>query len=81
MVASAQAAPILRLYTASGQVDGLLSGLQDGMSYERLAKAPGNAEAYWNSFRYGMLAMVILLLVGLLIGAAGSIFSRRKAAR
>lgn len=78
MVSSAQAAPMLKTYLSSGQVDGLLSGLMDGMTYERLAKTPGNAAAYWNAYRYGMYVMVAFLISGVILRATVWLLSRRS---
>lgn len=78
LVTSAQSAPILKLYVNSGQAAGLLAGLKGGMAYERLADTPGNAAAYWNSFRYGIFIMISILLVGILYGSAAGIFSKGK---
>lgn len=78
LVTSAQAAPMLKPYASSGQVDGMLSGLADGMAYERLAKTPGNAAAYWNAYRYGMYVMVAFLISGAILRAIVSLLSRRS---
>ncbi|MCC6148114.1 MAG: hypothetical protein IT308_11165 [Anaerolineaceae bacterium] len=78
MVTSAQAGPMLQPYASTGQVDGLLSGLMAGMAYERLAKMPGNAAAYWNAYRYGMYVMVAFLLSGAILRAIVRLLSQRK---
>ncbi|NPV75069.1 MAG: zinc ribbon domain-containing protein [Anaerolineae bacterium] len=78
LVTSAQAAPMLKPYASSGQVDGMLSGLMDGMAYERLAKTPGNAAAYWNAYRYGMYVMVAFLISGAILRTIVWLLSRRS---
>ena len=80
LVTSAQAAPMLKPYASSGQVDGMLSGLMDGMAYERLAKTPGNAAAYWNAYRYGMYVMVAFMISGVILRAIVWLLSRRNKA-
>jgi hypothetical protein len=81
MVTSAQAGPMLQPYAASGQLTGLVIGLEDGALYEkRDAQAgdtyPGHIKAlYWDGF--GAAGMVALLSI--LIGAIWSLVERFRA--
>jgi hypothetical protein len=64
MVASAQAAPLLRPYLDGGQADGLVSGLAGAASYEQLRQQPGSATASWDAYQAGMIASIGLVLIG-----------------
>lgn len=65
MVVSAQAAPMIRPYFESGQVQGMVSGLTGGALYETIAQHPdGNAGVYWDSYGAGMIAAELLIVVG-----------------
>jgi hypothetical protein len=64
MVTSAQAEPMLRPYLASGQIKGMVSGLEDGVLYENLIESPGQARSYWDPFGVAVLAAELLIIVG-----------------
>jgi len=78
LVTSAQAAPLLRPYLDSRQADGLLNGLMGGAQYEQLLQRPGVANRRWDSFAGGLLAAIVLVVVGGLVNGTLSLFSRRK---
>jgi hypothetical protein len=85
MVASAQAAPMLQPYSASGQLSGLVSGLDGGVLYETRNAAEqlaplyaGRAKAlYWDG--YG--AAVLIAGLSIVIGGAWSVVSKLRARR
>lgn len=64
-VVSAQAAPMIRPYYLSGQVQGMVSGLSGGAVYEATSNQPGgNASVYWDAYGAGMIAAELLLVIG-----------------
>jgi hypothetical protein len=65
VIASAQAAPMIQPYYASGQIKGLVSGLQGGAVFEQSnAGRPGTARAYWDAYSIGMLIAAALIVFG-----------------
>jgi hypothetical protein len=64
MVTSAQTAPLVAPYSDSGQVDGIVSGLTGGASYELLLGQGGQAQRYWDAFQIGLIMAVTLTLAG-----------------
>ncbi len=64
MVVSSQAEPMIRPYFASGQLQGLVSGLLDAKIYEQNYSRPGLANLYWSSYSLGTLMAGILIVVG-----------------
>ncbi len=79
MVSSAQAAPLLQPYYNSGQVKGILSGINGAAGYEDLAQSSGTATLLRGSYQYGMLLAALLILVGGLISAIAASITRGKA--
>jgi hypothetical protein len=77
MVISAQAEPLIRPYLASGQIKGMVSGLEDGVLYESLISAPGQARSYWDPFGVAVLASELLIIVGGVWGLIAGIRARR----
>lgn len=82
MVVSSQADPVVRPYYEGRpqQVQGLVTGLAGGASFERLQGRPGQARKYWDSFSLGLLLAVVLILVGGAISSALALLSNRKMA-
>ena len=70
MVSGAQGAPLLLPYTHSDPVvlRGLVSGVTGGAYYEVLRAQDGLGRTYWDSFSYGLGAVVLLILLGGLYG-------------
>jgi len=64
VVISAQSAPLLQPYYASGQISGYLSGLNSAVAYEALTKTPQNATAHLSSFQITMVLAIMLVLIG-----------------
>jgi hypothetical protein len=65
VVSSAQAAPMIRPYYESQQINGLVSGLYGGALFEQNnAGRPGTAGNYWNAYSSGMLLAMVLILGG-----------------
>ncbi len=81
MVTSAQAGPMIQPYAASGQLSGLVVGLEGGALYEERdaqpgQRYPGHIKAlYWDGF--GMALIVALLAI--FFGALWSLVERFRA--
>jgi hypothetical protein len=72
MVLSAGAEPLVRPYyeALEPQVNGILAGIPSAVAYEQINRHPGDAEARWDAFGMGMLAVELLLIVGGIYGAS-----------
>ena len=81
MMISAQAEPMIRPYFDSGQLKGLVSGLSDAKIYEQKFDRPGQANHYWNSFQFGMLAVEMIILIGVIWGLIAERLALRKTSR
>ncbi len=79
MVISAQAEPMLRPYYDSGQIKGLVAGLAGGAAYEQAVQRPNLGGSYWNAFNGGILAAVLMIVVGALWSAISASRTRRLA--
>ncbi|GAB4465677.1 MAG: hypothetical protein Kow0070_28260 [Anaerolineales bacterium] len=65
LVSSAQAAPMLQPYAASGQADLVINGLYDAAAYEALnVSRPGLARAYWDALGFGLMMAVLAIIIG-----------------
>jgi hypothetical protein len=78
MAVSAQAEPMIYPYYASGQLDGLVSGLSGGASYEQLQKQSGLGRKYWDAYGIGLLLAEILIAVGAIVNFLAALNARRK---
>jgi hypothetical protein len=75
LLLSAQAEPMVRPYYAAAprQVQGLVSGLAAGASYEALLGGRrGSASQYWPAFSLGMLVAALLIISGGLLNAVST---------
>lgn len=81
MVVSSQADPVVRPYYEGRpqQVQGLVTGLAGGASFESLQGRTGAARKYWDSFSLGLLLVVVLILAGGAISLALALRSNRQA--
>jgi hypothetical protein len=77
-VVNAQAAPLLRPYVRSGQLEGLSAGEYGGTIYERIFQQPGVAWRHWNTFHTGVLTAAGLILVGGILNYAGQYILRNR---
>lgn len=65
IAASAQAGPMLLPYVDSGQVNGLISGINGGAAAEQEnAGLPGLVRRYWDAYSVGLYLAVGLIVVG-----------------
>jgi hypothetical protein len=76
VVVSAQVAPIVRPYYDSypRQVQGVVSGLRGGITYEQLTGRAGQASNQWDAFSSGMNITGLLILIGALMGIVYTLF-------
>jgi hypothetical protein len=64
-ISSAQAAPMLQPYYETGQVDGIVNGLQGGAVFEQNnVNRPGTARSYWDAYSLGTLLAVAMITLG-----------------
>jgi hypothetical protein len=79
-VVSAQAVPLLRPYVRSGQLKGLAAGEYGGALYERILQQPGLAWSQWNAYHTGLIAALILIIIGGILNFTGQLIlqARRK---
>ena len=80
VVASAQAGPLLQPYVASGQVEGMISGLSDAARYDANSGRSSAARLYWDPFGAGVMMAVIAIVVGSLWNLLGGMRARRPQA-
>ncbi len=78
MAVSAGAEPLVRPYYESGQIKGLLTGLISTAQYEQRAGVPGAATERWDALGGGLLAAVVLLVMGNLVSGVLSLLRNRK---
>ncbi len=78
VIASAQAQPMILPYYQSGQINGMVSGLEGGAFYEQKLQSPGKAREAWDSYGAGMIAIELVIVVGGLVGLFAGINARRK---
>ena len=80
MLTSAQAGPLVRPYfdTYPRVVDGLISGLGQGASYEVMVGRKQIRDKLWSPFSMGMLVAGLLIAAGGLTNALGGRLARRK---
>ncbi len=83
MITSAQAGPMLQPYAVSGQLSGLVVGLEGGAFYEKRDAQPGDSypghikALYWDGFG----AVLIVALLAIFIGALWSLVERFRAGK
>ncbi len=78
MAISAQAEPIIYPYYASTQLDGLVSGLSGGATYERLQGQSGLGRKYWDSYSLGLFAAEIMIILGAVLNFVAGLRARQK---
>ena len=64
MVISAQAEPMVRPYYDSGQVQGMVTGLAGGASYELRTGKPGMGRNFWDAFAVAFFVAEVIVVVG-----------------
>ena len=65
VVSSGQSGPMILPYVQSGQVSGIVIGLDNGASIEQYnAGRTGLARTYWDAYGFGLLAAVAIIILG-----------------
>jgi len=67
LVTSAQAAPMLQPYYGSGQISGLVAGVNGGSAYEQIMQLPGSSSYFFGAYQVVILGIVVILLIGGLV--------------
>lgn len=86
MVASAQAGPMLQPYAVSGQLSGLVVGLEGGALYETRDAQPGSVypghikALYWDGFGAALIVALLAIFIGALWGLVERFRARKEAA-
>jgi len=82
MALSAQAGPVIRPYYESSpkQVDGLVIGLPDAVTYDNMYQRTSTATVYWNTFSLGILLACLLIMAGAFISALVWLYKGMRAA-
>jgi len=79
VVSSAQSGPMIRPYVRSGQVDGMVTGLEGSAPIEQSNSGrPGMARRYWDAYGFGLLAAVVMIALGSLWSLVASFRALRK---
>jgi hypothetical protein len=65
VIASAQAGPLLLPYVESGQIDGMVTGLEGGGPIEQVNSGrPGKIRRYWDAFGFSLLVTILIISIG-----------------
>lgn len=79
VISSAQSGPMILPYVQSGQVDGIVTGLDGGAPIERVNSGrPGKARRYWDAYGFGLLAALAMISIGSLWSLISGWRERRK---
>ena len=79
VLASAQAGPLLLPYLESGQIDGMVVGLDGGGPIEKANSGrPGKVRQYWDAFGFGLIVTIFIISAGSLWSLFVAWQSRRK---
>jgi hypothetical protein len=68
---------MIQPYLLSGQVNGLVTGLNDGAAFDQIAFTAGRASQYWNAYNLSLLAACAMIVIGGLWNLWQGIRSRR----
>jgi len=79
VISSAQSGPMILPYVQSGQVDGIVSGLDGSAPIERVNSGrPGMVRRYWDAYGLGLLAALAMISSGSLWSLVSGWQERRK---
>jgi hypothetical protein len=84
MISSAQAAPLIRAYLASGQISGLVSGLAGGAAYEQRTgqtDRPGSSFNAWTAYQLTIAVVIVLILAGAATAGVSAVIRNSKSKR
>jgi hypothetical protein len=78
LVSSAQASPVLSAYMDSGQIDGVVTGLAGGTTYELLRHRSGLGTGRWQSYQLVMAASLLVIVLGTAVVLILDYLGKRK---
>jgi hypothetical protein len=81
MITSAQTSPVLEPYYNANQIQGFISGLTGGRTFEESFQLTGStvsSSKYWDSYQAGLLLTIGLLIIGGLFVINDVLFSQQK---
>ena len=79
VVSSAQSGPMISPYVQSGQVDGMVTGLDNSAPIEwGNGGRPGMVRRYWDAYGFGLLTAASLIVLGSLWSLVSGWQARRK---
>ena len=65
VISSAQAGPLLQPYVESGQIDGMVTGLDGGGPIEQVNSGrPGSVRHYWDAYGFALLVTTMMISIG-----------------
>ena len=79
VISSAQSGPMILPYVDSGQIDGMVTGLDGSAPIERVNNGrPGTVRRYWDAYGFGLLAALGMISLGSLWSLVSGWQERRK---
>ena len=79
VISSAQSGPMILPYVQSGQVDGMVTGLDGSAPIEWVNDGrPGMVRRYWDAYGFGLLTAAVMISVGSLWSLISGWQARRK---
>jgi hypothetical protein len=78
VISSAQTAPLLQTYLQTGQIQGMLTGLLGGLTYDSLGQKTGDWPGLWNAYQVGVAFIIIIILLGAIYQGINSLLSSIK---
>jgi len=79
VISSAQSGPMILPYVESGQIDGMVTGLDGSAPIERVNNGrPGTVRRYWDAYGFGLLAALGMISLGSLWSLVSGWQERRK---
>ena len=82
IISSAQSAPIILPYYQSGQVAGVISGIQGGAAYEQLSgPSISSIHHYWDTYQIGLLLVIVAILTGAILVSFSNLIRENRSRR
>jgi hypothetical protein len=79
VISSAQSGPMILPYVESGQIDGMVTGLDGSAPIERVNNgSPGTVRRYWDAYGFGLLAALGMISLGSLWSLVSGWQERRR---
>jgi len=79
VISSAQSGPMILPYVQTGQVDGMVTGLDGSAPIEQVNSGrPGMVRRYWDAFGFGLLTALAMIVVGSLWSLFAGWQARRR---